>query len=274
MNTRAFTLALVIAGFAMMMVWTYLDDQKSAMIQQYGVQSSVIVAKVDIQELDLIDDTKVEVKTVPANFLAPGHFKTVKELENTIATVPILKGEQITKPRVTYPGFKTGLARQVSVGKRAVAINITERDAVGRLIKPGDRVDVLAAIDISQGARKDLQKTRTFLQDVLVLSTGMSMTNSIPMYGVETPRVIKTMNLNTYTSYNTITLELDPYDVQKLAFIQAYGSGNLSLSLRNNSDKEPVRLRATQIYDVLGDDANEAKVYFSEKYLRESRNGQ
>jgi pilus assembly protein CpaB len=274
MNTRALTLALVIAGLAMMMVYTYIEDQKNAMIKEYGTQSSVVVAKNDIQELDLIDDSKVEVKTVPANFLSPGHFKTIKELENTIATVPIIKGEQITKPRVTYPGIKTGLSRQVSVGKRAVAINITEKDAVGRLIKPGDRVDVLAAIDISQGSRRDLQKTRTFLQDVLVLSTGMSMTNSIPMYGVETPKVIRTMNLNTYTTYNTITLELDPYDVQKLAFMQAYGSGNLSLSLRNNSDKEPVRLRATQIYDVLGDDASEAKSFFTEKYIKETRNAQ
>lgn len=274
MNTRALTLALVIAGLAMMMVYTFIEDQKNAMIKEYGTQSSVVVAKNDIQELDLIDDSKVEVKTVPANFLSPGHFKTIKELENTIATVPIIKGEQITKPRVTYPGIKTGLSRQVSVGKRAVAINITEKDAVGRLIKPGDRVDVLAAIDISQGSRRDLQKTRTFLQDVLVLSTGMSMTNSIPMYGVETPKVIRTMNLNTYTTYNTITLELDPYDVQKLAFMQAYGSGNLSLSLRNNSDKEPVRLRATQIYDVLGDDASEAKSFFTEKYIKETRNAQ
>ena len=274
MNTRALTLALVIAGLAMMMVYTYIEDQKNAMIKEYGTQSSVVVAKNDIQELDLIDDSKVEVKTVPANFLSPGHFKTIKELENTIATVPIIKGEQITKPRVTYPGIKTGLSRQVSVGKRAVAINITEKDAVGRLIKPGDRVDVLTAIDISQGSRRDLQKTRTFLQDVLVLSTGMSMTNSIPMYGVETPKVIRTMNLNTYTTYNTITLELDPYDVQKLAFMQAYGSGSLSLSLRNNSDKEPVRLRATQIYDVLGDDASEAKSFFTEKYIKESRNAQ
>ena len=68
MNTRALTLALVIAGFAMMMVYTYIDDQKAEMIKQYGSQSSVIVAKVDIQELDLIDDSKIEVKTVPENF--------------------------------------------------------------------------------------------------------------------------------------------------------------------------------------------------------------
>lgn len=274
MNTRALTLALIIAGFAMMMVYTYIDDQRSAMIKQYGIQSSVVVAAVDIQELDLIDDKKIEVKTVPENFLAPGHFKSIKELENTIATVPIIKGEQITKPRVTYPGIKTGLSRQVAVGKRAVAINITEKDAVGRLIKPGDRVDVLAGLDIAQGSRKDLQRIRTILQDVLVLSTGMSMTNSIPIYGVETPKVIRTMNLNTYTTYNTITLELDPYDVQKLSFIQTFGGGSLSLALRNNADKEPVRLKATQIYDVMGEDASEAKSFFYDRYSKENKNAQ
>jgi len=181
MNTRALSLALIIAVFAMMMVYTYIDDQKSALINQYGVPVTVVTAKEDIQELELIDDSKLIITTVPKNFLQPGSFRSIKDLENTIATVPILKGEQITGPRVTYPGSKTGLSRQIAVGKRAVAINITEKDAVGRLIKPGDRVDVLAAIDISQGARKDLQKTRTILQDVLVLSTGMSMTNSIPI---------------------------------------------------------------------------------------------
>lgn len=274
MNTRALSLALIIAVFAMMMVYTYIDDQKSALINQYGVPVTVVTAKEDIQELELIDDSKLVITTVPKNFLQPGSFRSIKDLENTIATVPILKGEQITGPRVTYPGSKTGLSRQIAVGKRAVAINITEKDAVGRLIKPGDRVDVLAAIDISQGARKDLQKTRTILQDVLVLSTGMSMTNSIPIYGVETPRVIKTMNLNTYSSYNTITLELEPYEVQKLAFIQAYGSNPLSLALRNNSDKSLSNLKATQIYDILGDEAQEAKVFFQEKYKNEARGGQ
>lgn len=273
MNTRAMTLALLIAGFAMMMVYTYIDEQKAEMIKNYGIPASVVVAKNDIQELDLIDDSKLEIITVPKNFVAPGAFQSVKELENTIATVPIIKGEQITKPRVTFPGIKTGLSKQVAVGKRAVAINITEKDAVGRLIKPGDRVDVLAAVDISQGARKDLQKTRTILQDVLVLSTGMSMTNSIPIYGVETPKVIRTMNLNTYQAYNTITLELDPYDVQKLAYIQAYGNGSLSLALRNNADKDMPRLKPTHIYDVLGEESSEERQYLSDKLNKEAGRG-
>ncbi len=273
MNTRALTLALLIAGFAMVMVYTYLEDQQTAMTKTYGTLTAVVAARVDIQELELIDDSKVEIINVPNSFVAKGSFHSIQELENTIATVPIIKGEQITKPRVTYPGVSTGLSRQVAIGKRAVAITTTEKDAVGRLIKPGDRVDILAAIDISAGSRKDLQKIRTILQDVLVLSTGMNMTNSIPMTGViQAEKIVRTMNLNTFVSYNTITLELAPYDVQKLSYIQSYGQGSLSLALRNSADKEISHLKPTQIFDVLDEENAQEKQYMADKY-KEKKDG-
>jgi pilus assembly protein CpaB len=264
MNTRAFTLALIISAFAMMMVYTYIEDQQSSIIKKYGKKITVVVAKVNIKELELIDDSKISVKTIPQSFAAPGHFKEMKQLENTIATTPILKGEQITKPRITFPGQKTGLARQVSMGKRAIAITITEKQAVSKLIKPGDRVDILAAIDYSSG-RKELQKTMTILQDILVLSTGMNMTNSIPLIGIKTPRVIRKMNLSTYNQYNTVTLELDPYQVQKIVFLLTFSGIPPYLSLRNSSDNKIIRIKSTRIFDLLGDDGPEAKAFFSDQ---------
>jgi pilus assembly protein CpaB len=268
MNTRAFTLALIISIFAMFMVYTYIEDRENVLVEKYGKPVTVVVAKVNIKELELIDDSKVTVKSVPQTFAAPGHFRKVKDLEDgMIATVPILKGEQITKPRVSFPGFKTGLARTVSAGKRAIAITITEKQAVSKLLKPGDRVDVLAAIDYSAG-RKDMQKVMTILQDVLVLSTGMNMTNSIPLIGIKTPKVIRKMNLSTYSQYNTVTMELDPYQVQKLVFLLTFTGIPPYLSLRNSSDNKVVRIKSTRIFDLLGEDASEAKAFFSDKYSK------
>lgn len=268
MNTRAFTLALVIAGIAVFMVYTYIEDQKSELFRRYGTNVSVVVAKNDIKELELIDDTKVLIKTVPKSFAMPGSFSDIKGIENTMATVPVMKGEQITKPRITYPGAKTGLSRQVSIGKRAVAIQITERQAVSKLIKPGDRVDILAPIDISNG-QKQMQKTNTILQDVLVLSTGRSMTNAIPIYGVKTPREIKKMNAQVYERYDTVTLELTPYEAQKLIFLLVYSGSRPWLALRNNNDKKIVRIKSTDIFDVIGEDGRaEAKAYFEQQNKR------
>ncbi len=270
MNTRAFTLALVISIIAMFMVYTFIEDKRSEIVKNYGSPVPVIFAKKDIKELELIDDRKIVIKNVPRKFALPGSFNSVKDLENTIATVPILKGEQITKPRVTYPDAKTGLSRQVSVGKRAIAIRITERQAASRLIKPGDRVDVISALDFSSG-RKDMQSARTILQDVLVLSAGMSMSNAIPINGVTDPdtKKIKVMNANIYTKYNTVTLELDPYQVQTLVYLITYSGFEPYLSLRNNNDKKLVRIKSTDLFDVLpSEERNKAKSYFLDKYKR------
>lgn len=264
MNTRAFTLALIISAFSMFMVYTYIEDEKSVINQKYGTNTSVVVAKVDIQELELIDDSKVTIQSVPSSFVQPGAFRKIDELENTVATVPILKGEQISKPRVTYPGTGTGLSRQVSAGKRAFAMTITDDSAVSKLIKPGDRVDIVAAIDFSAG-RKDMQKIMTILQNVYVLSTGMSITNNIPMFGMQTPREIKAMKLTTYTQYNTITLELDPYQVQKLTHVLSFSGRRPTLSLRNNNDNEIINIKPTRLFDILGEDAAEARTYFTDQ---------
>ncbi len=265
MNTRAFTLALVIAIFAMFMVHTYVEDQKTELVKRYGSMTSVIVAKKDIGEYELIDDSKVTIISVPQRFVSPGSFKTMKEVENTIATVPILKDEQITKPRITYPGESTGLSREVSVNKRAVSITVSDQTSVSKLIKPGDRVDVLAAIDYS--GRRDRQKIMTILQDVRVLSTGRNISNNLPVIGVQTPKVIKQMKLNTYSNYNSVTLELDPFEVQKLIWLYQYGESTPYLILRNINDKEKVRIEGTRLYDILGEkDQVEAKKFFQDKY--------
>lgn len=265
MNTRAFSLALVIAGIAVFMVYTYIEDQKAKLIRKYGSETTVVVAKRDIKELELLDDTKVSIQNVPRNYASPGSFRKIDDIFNTMATVPIIKGEQITKPRVTYPGAKTGLSRQVSIGKRAIAIQISERQAVSKLIKPGDRVDVLAPIDISNG-RKDMQKTNTILQDVLVLSTGRSITNALPIYGVKTAKSIKQMKAQVYEGYSTVTLELSPYQAQKIIFLISYSAVQPYLSLRNNNDKKIIRIKSTDIFDVIGEDGRgEAKAFFLEQ---------
>ena len=271
MNSRAFTLSLIVAGIAMFMVYSYMEGREKVYIEKYGNEVSVVMAKTDIQELELLDESKVTITKVPQNYLAPGHIKDIKEIQNTIATIPILKGEQITKPRITYPGAATGLARQVSSGKRAFTIGINEEEGVGKLIKPGDRVDLISIIDYG-GGRKDMVKAKTILQDVLVLSTGLNITNSIPMVGIQGENnEVRTMKLNNYTSFSSVTLEVDSFQAQKIILLKYLGS-KPSLALRNNDDKKIVRIQGTRLYDVLGEDAADAKAYFSEKEDPNKRN--
>jgi pilus assembly protein CpaB len=269
MNSRAFTTSLLLAALAVAMIWSYIESRETELQSDYGNQSPVVVAKEDIKELEVIDDRKVQLINVPSKFQMPGHFKRVEDLYNTIAAVPIKKGEQITVPRVTYPGASSGLSRQISIGKRALSIQVTENQAVSRLLKPGDRVDILALVDYAAG-KKERLKVKTVLQDVLILSTGLFITNSVPIINIKGENETKPMKLNNYTNYNTITLELTPFEVQKMVFLISAGNG-LYLSLRNNDDKGIERISATRLYDVLGEDAPEAKTYFAEQLARDAK---
>jgi pilus assembly protein CpaB len=269
MNSRAFTTSLLLAALAVAMIWSYISSRETELQSDYGNQTPVVVAKEDIKELEIIDDRKVQLVNIPSKFQMPGHFTRVEDLYNTIAAVPIKKGEQITVPRVTYPGAQSGLSRQISIGKRALSIQVTEGQAVSRLLKPGDRVDVLALIDYASG-KKDKIKVKTALQDVLVLSTGLYVTNSVPVVNIKSDNDQRQMKLNSYTNYNTVTLELSPFEVQKMVFLISAGNG-IYLSLRNNDDKTIERINATRLYDVLGEDAAEAKTYFAEQLARETR---
>ena len=272
MNTKAFTTSLILAVLAAMMVFSYISSRETELISEYGDSTPVVIAKEDIKELEIIDDRKVQLKNIPKSFQMPGHFKSVEELYNTIAAVPIRAGEQITAPRVTYPGSQSGLSRQISIGKRALSIQVTEGQSVSRLLKPGDRVDVLALVDYAAGKKEKL-KVKTVLQDVLILSTGLYVTNSIPIVNIKSSESdARQMKLNNYTNYNTITLELTPFQVQNMVFMMSAGNG-IYLSLRNNDDKNIERITATRLFDVLGEDAAEAKTYFAEQAAQNTRRG-
>lgn len=271
MNTKAFTTSLILAALAVAMVLSYISSRETELISEYGDSTPVVIAKEDIKELEIIDDRKVTLKNIPKSFQMPGHFKSVEELYNTIAAVPIKAGEQITAPRVTYPGAQSGLSRQISIGKRALSIQVTEGQSVSRLLKPGDRVDVLALVDYAAGKKEKL-KVKTVLQDVLILSTGLYVTNSVPIVNLKSENDTRQMKLNSYTNYNTITLELTPFEVQNMVFMMSAGNG-IYLSLRNNDDKNIERIKATRLFDVLGEDAAEAKTYFAEQAAQNTRRG-
>lgn len=270
MNSRAFTTSLILAAVAVLMIYSYISSRETELVSEYGNMTPVVVAREDIKELEVIDDRKVRLENVPAKFQMPGHFKRVEDLYNTIASVPIKKGEQITIPRVTYPGVQSGLSRQISIGKRALSIPVSDQTSVSKLLKPGDRVDILAMVDYAAGKKEKL-KVKTVLQDVLILSTGLFVTNSVPLVNIKSENDSRQMKLNNFTNYNSVTIELTPFEVQKMVFLLTAGNGGIYLSLRNNDDKTIERISATRLYDVLGEDAAEAKTYFAEQLARESK---
>ena len=262
MGNRSFTISFVVACLAVMMVYSYVTSTEETLKKNFGEEEAVVVAKKDIKELDILDETNLTTITIPHNFVQPGTRKKKEDIFGGLAIAPILKDEQITMSKVTQLGARTGLARQVSMGKRAVSIPINDTSGVGKLIKPGDRVDIMANIQLVPGKLESTQM-RTILQDVLILATGKYVTNTVP--GILErdqfrPEQKTKVALSEYSNFSNITVEVDPTQSQALMFAVANFSGGIYLTLRNNDDNgKDNDLRVTKLEDMTrGGDSGKA----------------
>jgi pilus assembly protein CpaB len=158
MNNRALTLSIFMAALAVFFVQSYVSSIEEEEKKKYGTSVLVIVAKRDVKEMDTLNETMLEFKPIPKRFLEPSAIslekkeedpestKTLKGLAGTIALVNIKKGEQLTFNKITDPNLKTGLATQIAPGRRAIAVPVNETSGVAKLVKPGDRVDLISII--------------------------------------------------------------------------------------------------------------------------------
>ncbi len=250
--SRTLWLSLGLAGFSMMLFYGYSQDKKAEYDKDFGARRTVIVAKTDILEMSTIDDSMVDSLDVPAKFLQPGFMEAREQVIGMVAASPIKAGEQILATKVLSPGPNTGLSMQVAPNKRAVTIPVDDVRGVGKLIRPGDRIDLVTLIEANKGQVGSRAEVKTLLQDVIVLATGVNVTNGIP-------RTLETIsgsqqyrNLNGDTSFTTITVEVNPKEAQDLVYILANNPGSIYLSLRNPNDRTRVNMPASNESSVLG----------------------
>jgi pilus assembly protein CpaB len=243
MNQEGKNLAVaLIAGiFAALLMYSYSQEKKTEYDKEFGSKKIVVVAKKDIQELQTIEDELIELKEVPEVFAQPGVVTNTEAIIGQVASAPIKKGEQILFNKLLQPGAETGISLQVSPSKRAITIPVDETRGVAKLIRPGDRVDLIVALDSGKGmqARRDVI---TMLTDVPVLATGLNIVNNIPRvfeYDAASKSVTQ-IALTGDTKYNSITIEVSPKEAQDLVYILSTSPGNIFLSLRNPNDKSNI----------------------------------
>jgi pilus assembly protein CpaB len=272
MNNRALTLSLIMAAFAIFFVQSYVTSIEDNAKKKFGTEVLVIEAKRDIKEAETINETMLELKLVPKRFLEPAAIsyekkaeddkessQGLKNLAGMVAVVPIKKGEQITLNKMVEPGIRTGLAPQIAPGKRAIAVPVGETSSVAKLVKPGDRVDVIAVLDMGGG--KEGKIAKTIMQDAVVLAVGRSVTGNIARTVEQDPNggKDKVKSLAEDFSFASVTLEVEPIQAEQLALIMNSGDNVIDLSLRNNDDTDRQNIISTSYMDMLGADISKVR---------------
>ena len=139
--------------------------------------------------------------------------------------------EPLLAVKVTDPGQPAGLTSQLSVGMRAFAINVDVSSGVSGFLQPGDNVDVWWS-----GASSITGESFTQLIETSVAIVAVDQATSERATGAEIAR--------------TVTVEVSPEQVGRLA--QAQATGRLTLSLVGANDTAEVGAIEVDNNELLG----------------------
>ncbi len=207
----------------------------------------VVVASHDIPAGTEVSADMVKVVDVPEALLVKGAFSDATPVVGEVTRYALAEGEQITATKVGAPVEGEGLGSVVPKGKRAVAIRVEEATAVGGLLLPGDRVDVVAAFQSGNDAPVVVQ---TVLQDVEVLAVAQEAQQPVPVTSVDegggAAKELATSgrlpsDVDTQPDASTVTLAVDPQQAEILAGAQQ-AAKRVWLSLRPFGETSQVDL--------------------------------
>ncbi len=258
-QSKAFLTSLVFAGLAMFLVYFYVDQKEASLKAEFGSDMTVVVAARDINEMEQIQANMLTTTVVPKKYVGPGAHADIKTFEGTIASAPLKKGEQLLTTKVLLKGADTGLASQVAISRRAISIPVNDIYGVTRLIKPGDRVDIISNITYRTPTGPE-SEVKTVLQDVHLLAVGEVIQNNIPSAFEDDPiaGTRKAVNLRGSRNFQTVTVEVTPQEAQAL-ILTMEGGGALYLSLRNPVDRSFASIPTTTVDEVLGPNSKKAE---------------
>ena len=215
--------AILLGGTAAFLARNWLVSRT----QVTAVNGTIIVAAQRLPFGTPLTDNNVKVIPWAAKTVPPGAFSSKPALFKggsrvTLATIEL--DEPILKTKITGPGQRASLSTLLSNDARAITIRVDDVRGVAGFILPNDRVDVVL---IRKGV-SDL-----LLQDIKVIAIDQ----------------ISDEQKNKAKVAKAVTLEVTPYQAQKISLAQNIGS--LSLILRKAGDSDVVANRRVTDVDLL-----------------------
>jgi pilus assembly protein CpaB len=189
--------------------------------QQGSIASNkVVVAVSDIELGSKINPQMLSTIDWPSGSVPAGAFKEIKDVQDRVVRVGVLRGEAILEGKLAPIGTQGGLSAVIAEGKRAMTVRVNDVVGVAGFALPGNYVDVVvnAQQDKSKG-EEGKQISKTVLEHVLVLAVAQESGRDDTK-----PKVV-----------SAVTLELSLGDAEKLDLARSVGT--LSLVLRNQVDQ-------------------------------------
>ncbi len=247
----------VITGVLVFLAVANLGSSSNSTDVTSGATGQVLVAKDNIGAGTRLNADMFRVATFSENDLVPGAITDPASIVGQTATTDIQRGQQLSSVHLasaTDDKRADQLAFKIPAGQRAVAVKVDASTAIGGLVVPGDRVDVLVTVrEHDQATNQDTLRVQTVLQDVLVVAREQTDVQRVVALG--TPAAGSSDNGNTPddqafqqrpddikpdAGLTTVSLSLSPDDVQQLVLAEAMGTITLSMRPYGESDVAPL----------------------------------
>lgn len=218
--------ALLLGLAASWMTMRYLQGQKArieASLSQHQkkvASVSVVVATKDMPAGAVVGYQNMAMRDVPQDYVPneavmPDQFDAA---QGQRLIYPVQKGKPLLWAYLDK-GENKPFSDSFPAGYRAITIQVDEVNSLSGMLRPGDRIDLIAAL--RQGQRENVFP---LLQNVPVLATGRRVRGRRPAQDDGLGE----------RGYTTITLEVTPTDAQRI--ILAQQKGRITAVLRNATD--------------------------------------
>jgi pilus assembly protein CpaB len=220
--------AIVMGGIAAFLARNWLVSRT----QVTAVSGTVVAAAQHLPFGTPLTEDNVRVIPWAAKNIPSGAFRSTKELlkDGRRTTLAVFeRDEPILKTKITGPGQRASLSTLLDEDKRAITIRVDDVRGVAGFILPNDRVDVM----LNRSVDNNQRVTDLLLQDVKVIAI-----DQLAAEKKEHAVVAK-----------AVTLEVTPYQAQKISL--ASNIGSLSLILRKAGDSNIVANRRVTDIDLI-----------------------
>lgn len=175
-------LGLLLASLTGLSLYAVAQDVGPKQVAAASESATIIVARSDIVTHAVLTADMLTRKTYPTSLVPTGAFTNEADAvgQTTLSAIPA--GAAVVRSQLVSANGRTGASVSLEKGKVLVAFPTADPLTLAGLVKPGDRVDVLATV--MSGTGETARKTQTTLQnlevvDVLTSGTGIQKTMSL-----------------------------------------------------------------------------------------------
>lgn len=176
----------------------------------------VVAAAMSIPYGTKVEARHIKLVQIPEDVAPAGYFTALEDVEGTVSTIAISRGEILIADRFAAHDQGSTLAALVNENMRALTVRVNDVIGVAGFLLPGNRVDVLSA-------RKESNRravTETILRNIKVLAVDQTSTTE-----ENEPVIVR-----------AVTLEMTPEQAEIL--VKARTEGSIQLTLRNPLEQQ------------------------------------